>query len=109
MRSEYEKYCTDCGQKLLRPAEICPWCGVRQPGPYAGTGASKGKSRIATALLALFFGSLGAHRFYLGHVGLGILSIVFSWTFIPGVIGFVEFLIFILMSDEQFARKYGGA
>ncbi len=34
------------------------------------------KSWIATLLLCLFFGPLGVHRFYVGKVGTGILSIL---------------------------------
>ncbi|MGO8789755.1 MAG: hypothetical protein ACLQVL_20545 [Terriglobia bacterium] len=31
------KYCMDCGQQILRRAEICPRCGCRQlPPPRAG-------------------------------------------------------------------------
>ena len=41
-------------------------------------------------LLCLFLGGLGAHHFYLGKVGLGILYAVFVWTFIPAVVAFVE-------------------
>ena len=41
-------------------------------------------------LLALFLGGLGAHRFYLGQVGLGVLYLVFVWTFVPSIVAFVE-------------------
>ena len=41
-------------------------------------------------LLALFLGGLGAHRFYLGQTGLGILYVVFVWTFIPAIAALIE-------------------
>src|SRR5581483_10947012 len=41
-------------------------------------------------LLALFLGGVGAHRFYLGQVGLGVLYLLFCWTFIPVFISFIE-------------------
>jgi len=69
--------------------------------------APNGKSKVAAALLALFTGGLGIHKFYLGQVGLGILYIVFCWTLIPALIGIIEFIIFLTMSDESFNRQYG--
>lgn len=76
------------------------------PVPF-GAVPSSGKSRIAAALLAFFLGGFGVHRFYLGQVGLGVLYLLFFWTFIPSIIAFVEFIIFLVMSDEAFAAKYG--
>ena len=106
-----EKFCSECGAIIKAKAEICPKCGVRQmPRPVAvnlGTTASNGKSRIAAALLAFFLGGLGVHKFYLGQVGLGIVYLIFCWTFIPAIIAFVEFILFLTMSDEKFNEKYG--
>ena len=106
-----EKFCSDCGETIKAKAEICPKCGVRQsppPGTFSST-APNGKSKIAAALLAFFLGGLGVHKFYLGQVGLGILYLVFFWTFIPAIIAFIEFIILLTMSDEAFNQKYGNA
>lgn len=106
-----EKFCTECGAVIKQKAEICPQCGVRQMGmPNMGTlgpVASNGKSKIAAALFAFFLGGFGAHKFYLGQVGKGILYLLFFWTFIPALIAFVEFILFLTMSDEKFNQKYG--
>ena len=40
--------------------------------------------------MALLFGSFGAHKFCAGRVWMGIIYFLFSWTFIPGVIGIIE-------------------
>jgi TM2 domain-containing membrane protein YozV len=108
-----EKFCSDCGAIIKIKAEICPKCGVRQTGkPVAlnlGPTASNGKSRVAAALFAFFLGGFGAHKFYLGQVGLGILYLIFFWTFIPAIIAFIEFILFLTMSDETFNQKYGQA
>jgi TM2 domain-containing membrane protein YozV len=74
-----------------------------------GSVASNGKSRIAAALFAFFLGGFGGHKFYLGQVGLGVLYLVFFWTFIPALIAFIEFILFLTMSDEAFNQKYGQA
>jgi TM2 domain-containing membrane protein YozV/ribosomal protein L40E len=109
-----EKFCSECGSVIKAKAEICPKCGVRQmPAPAAsinlGPTAVNGKSRIAAALLALVLGGLGVHKFYLGQTGMGILYLVFCWTFIPALIAFVEFILLLTMSDEKFNQKYGSA
>ena len=109
-----QKYCFECGEVIRGRAEICPKCGVRQPmlpsmsGAASGTLiAPNGKSKLAAALLAIFLGGLGVHKFYLGQVVWGILYLVFCWTFIPAVIGFIEGLVYISMSDQSFIEKYG--
>ncbi len=52
--------------------------------------AAARKSDVAAILLAFFLGSFGAHRFYLGETGWGILYLCFCWTFIPHLVAFVE-------------------
>ncbi|MGE4513092.1 MAG: TM2 domain-containing protein [Chryseobacterium sp.] len=64
------------------------------------------KSKSTTALLALFLGGLGIHRFYLGQNILGILYLVFCWTFIPAFIALIDFFAFLFMSEHRFNYKY---
>src|SRR5665647_305696 len=79
-----EKFCSECGSIIKAKAEICPKCGVRQASPFANLGAvaPNGKSKLAAALFALFLGGFGIHKFYLGCTGMGILYLLFCWTFI---------------------------
>lgn len=100
-----EKFCSECGVLINAKAEICPKCGVRQS--YASGFVSNGKSKVAAALLALFLGGIGAHKFYLGRIGMGILYLLFCWTFIPAIVSFIEFIVLLAMSEETFDRKYG--
>ena len=96
-------HCRDCGEMISSSALSCPRCGGRQVvGGQVGQ-----KSRVAAILLAFFLGGFGVHKFYLGRVGQGILYLIFFWTFIPAVIAFIEFIIYLTMSDEAFAEKYG--
>lgn len=104
-----EKYCSECGALIRAKAEICPKCGVRQlppPGVLTAT-APNGKSKLVAALLALFLGGFGIHKFYLGRVGWGIAYLLFCWTFIPAIVGFIEGILLLVMSDSDFIRKYG--
>lgn len=93
-------YCRDCGQTLSPRAVICPHCGIAQR-PVGK------KSRILAIILAFFLGGLGFHKFYLGRPVQGLFYLLFCWTGIPWLIALVEFIIYIFMSDEEFALKYG--
>lgn len=113
-KSANEKFCSECGTLIHEKAELCPHCGVRQaPAGVGGPGdnpwgfAPNGRSRIIAALLAVFLGGVGAHKFYLGEIGIGIVFLLFSWTFIPSLVGLVQGLMMFGMSNENFIDKYG--
>ncbi|WP_084382730.1 TM2 domain-containing protein [Curvibacter delicatus] len=104
-----EKFCSECGAIIKAKAEICPKCGVRQlptPSSFSAT-APNGKSKLAAALFAIFLGGLGIHKFYLGRVVWGIAYLLFCWTFIPAIIGFIEGILLLVMSETEFNRKFG--
>ncbi len=98
-------YCRACGSPIDPRADICVHCGVWQH----QLAVRPAKSRITAGLLALFLGGLGAHHFYLGQTGLGILYLLFFWTFIPAFIAFFEALVFFFSSDASFDAKYNRA
>lgn len=102
-----EKYCRECGAVIRARAEICPKCGVRQAMPSPSLGVFAGRNRIGAALFAIFLGWLGIHKFYLGQIGMGVLYLIFCWTFIPMIAGFIEGIIYLTMTDEAFRAKYG--
>ena len=64
------------------------------------------KNKTTAGILAIFLGGLGVHRFYLGQIGLGVLYLVFCWTFIPAVVALIDGIIFLTKSEEAFAEKY---
>lgn len=69
--------------------------------------ASKGEKRRTIAILwAFFLGVIGAHKFYLRQTFWGILYLLFFWTGIPVLITIIEIVILLLMSDEEFDRKF---
>ncbi|WDF67666.1 NINE protein [Sphingobacterium oryzagri] len=67
------------------------------------------KDKVTAALLAFFLGSIGVHRFYLGQTGIGFLCLIFCWTLIPALIAFIDFIIFLTMSQQSFDLKYNRA
>jgi TM2 domain-containing membrane protein YozV len=48
------------------------------------------KDVTAAILLAFFLGSFGAHRFYMGEIGMGFLYLIFCWSLIPHLIALIE-------------------
>jgi len=85
---------------VTQPTPAYPAVAVVVPRPPA-------KSRVTAGVLALLLGFLGVHKFYLGQIGLGVLYLIFAWTFIPALIAFIEGILYLVMSDEEFARKHG--
>lgn len=65
------------------------------------------RSKVTAGVLAILLGGIGAHKFYLGKTGQGILYLLFSWTFIPLIVGVIEGLMYLGMRDADFAQKYG--
>jgi len=56
--------------------------------------------------LSLFFGVFGFQKFYLGEKHKGILSILFFWTFIPSLIGLIDFIKLAVMNEDKFNDLY---
>ena len=115
--SPNKKYCYACANILDVRAELCPRCGIRQPYvpgmPESTALVPAGlrtpmvrKDRTAAGIFALVLGAVGAHKFYLGQTAAGILYLLFSWTLVPWLISIVEGVVFLTMSDEDFARRY---
>ena len=116
--------CRFCGGEIPIGAQKCRHCGEWQTSstmqsqfyqqnpttqqPFSST------SKVAAAILAIIFGEFGIHEFYLGKPVAGIifllLWIFFFWTvFIPiilAIIGFIQGICYLCMSDQQFANNY---
>jgi TM2 domain-containing membrane protein YozV len=106
-----ESFCSSCGSIIKKEAEICPRCGVRQKSaaPAFSFDTRPGcKNRVVAALLAILLGGFGLHKFYLGKTGLGIVYLLFCWTGIPSLIGFIEGILYLVTvnNDVEFTAKY---
>ncbi len=98
-----KKFCHHCGTATDPNQAICLSCGV------ALAGAQGQKVKSTATLFNLFLGGVGAHKFYMGSWGWGIVYLVLCLTFflawIPVVVSLVETVRIILMTDDEFASK----
>ena len=69
----------------------------------------QGKSRGIAAILAILLGSLGIHYFYIGKPTGGIVYLiltVISCGTIPAILGLVQGIMMLCMSNQEFERGY---
>lgn len=132
--AEAEPPRTDWAQEAPRGS----WNTPARPVPSAGMGGFAGgdvaQKKLIAGLLAIFLGSLGVHKFYLGmnrpgalvlglNVGAWVLAILLGivtlavgfivtlplaslLSFALGVLGLVEGIIYLTKTDEAFGREY---
>jgi TM2 domain-containing membrane protein YozV len=64
------------------------------------------KSRLVTLLLCFFLGVFGAHRFYVGKIGTGVLMLLTLGAF--GIWSLIDLIVILLGSfrDKEGARIY---
>lgn len=93
-----------------RAVKIFPDPGVAVRARHMGE-----RNKMVAGLLALFLGSLGVHKFYIGANAAGFVMLAASllgWVllFIPnlivGLIAFIEAIIYMTRTDDQFYRIY---
>ncbi len=65
----------------------------------------KRNNRREAGVIALLFGGLGIHKFYIGKYGKGILYAVFCWSLIPLFLGIADGVHYLTETDEQFAEE----
>ena len=121
--------CPQCGAPVPEQSNKCEYCGatvknsattsnkqnvqqpqiiyVQQPQDVNSERANWPiKNKLVAAILALLLGGLGIHKFYLGQSGRGVMYILFFWTYIPAILGFIEGITILCASDENFQIKY---
>lgn len=104
MKNENEKYCAECGELINIKAEICPKCGVRQAitSSMVTDSAAKENKWLACLLLCWFLGIFGVHRFYTGHIALGVVQLLTL-----GGCGIWALIDFIIIATGNFKDAQG--
>lgn len=83
---------------------------ARAPGaqePLRMFQARGSKSKLLAFVLAVAFGTFGAHWFYLGSTARGVLYALFFWTLVPTILGIRDAVRLLMMDDAEFSRRYG--
>jgi TM2 domain-containing membrane protein YozV len=83
-------HCRACGKEIHESAAVCPQCGA----PQALTPVGSDKTILPAFLLCFFLGWAGAHRFYAGKIGTGILMLFTGGVF--GVLWLIDFIMIIV-------------
>lgn len=124
-------FCPQCGAAVEPGIKECKYCGeplaqetqqqtsapaaqqpivqnvyVQQPANNGVDPAWPIKNKLAAGLLGIFLGGIGIHKFYMGKIGAGILYLVFCWTGIPAIIGFIEGIVYLCSDDHNFQVKH---
>lgn len=75
---------------------------------YPSAPVSPQSQRVLCGIMGILFGGIGIHRFILGDVGGGVLRIVISLVTcgVGSLLGFIEGIIYLTKSDEQFVAEY---
>lgn len=70
--------------------------------------AYKSEKKLVAGLLGILLGTFAIHKFYLGYTKTGIIQLVLGIVTcgIVGVVGFIEGIIYLTKSDEEFDRTY---
>ena len=117
-----EKFCKFCGEKISADAVLCPKCGrqveelktsaAAQPSIVINNANSntnnvnvggmygRQKNKWVALVLCLFLGALGAHRFYEGKAGTGILWLLTLGLGGVGVI--IDFIILLFKPNPYY-------
>ena len=88
------------GTKTLIVKKVSIQNVIKHPNSVEPNGRHK-VNKIAYVLLTFLLGGIGIHKFYSGHIFLGILYLLFCWTGIPSLIAFIEFIIAICKSADE--------
>jgi TM2 domain-containing membrane protein YozV len=67
---------------------------------------NRGKNKVVAGVLGILLGGLGIHHFYLGSIGAGVICLVLSCFGIGPILGLVEGILLLVMSDADFDARY---
>lgn len=102
--------CPFCSEKIKVGTIKCEYCDSILTSINMNSNASQistsKKSKIVAILLALLLGGIGAHKFYVGSWGWGIVYIVL-FVCIPflSLFVFVEIIRYLTLSSDEFKHK----
>ncbi len=117
------KFCKHCGGKIPADAVLCTLCGrqveemhsasnqpnivinnansnVNQNTNMVGMIPGRAKNKWVSVLLCLFLGYFGAHKFYEGKIGMGILYLFTCGLF--GIGTLIDFIVLLFKPNPYY-------
>lgn len=118
-----ENFCRNCGNILTDRNLSQQFYRDQQIQRHSGTGSLPGADKkILAGVLGILLGGIGVHKFIIGYNREGIImlssqliswilfitscGILFFLPFLVSVVGFVEGIIYLTKSDEEFVQTY---
>ncbi len=68
-------FCSKCGKEINDEAVVCVHCGCAVK-DTSNVVANDEHDWLITMILCWFLGAFGAHRFYSGHIGTGVIQLI---------------------------------
>lgn len=116
------KFCKHCGEKIEKDVVVCPFCGkqvevleqaaqpqivINNSNANANTNVNCGnggnpKNKWIAFFLCLFLGGFGAHKFYEGKFGMGILYLFTYGLF--GIGALVDLIVILTKPNPYFSK-----
>ena len=102
---DYAQYCTNCQNALSTIPQYQPVPPV-PPGQMMNWQSMGADKKIPAGILAILLGGFGIHKFILGYPTEGIIQLVLGLFGVGWIIGWIEGIIYLTKSDEDFVRTY---
>jgi len=100
-------YCSNCANEVSDKALACPSCGFQLSAPR-----DIATKKLIAGIAGMLWGSMGVHKFILGYKKEGLILLLvsvlslFMLAVIPFIIGWIEGIIYLCKSTEEFERIY---
>jgi TM2 domain-containing membrane protein YozV len=68
----------------------------------------KSDKKLIAGLLGILLGTFAIHKFYLGYTKVGVIQLIIGIVTcgIGGLIGFIEGILYLTKTDEEFEETY---
>ena len=114
------RYCTQCGAPNDDRAQYCTNCQNAlsamppqyqpvhsgHPGQMMNWQSMGADKKIPAGICAILLGGFGIHKFIMGYPTEGIIQLVLGLFGIGWILGWIEGIIYLTKSDEDFVRTY---